>query len=151
MSSKGLLLLVGLLAATASLPTSFAAANTLGAAGSVAGRVPAQASETIRVADTTAAQQLQKRKTAALKKKQQQQAAAARAKKAKALQAEQQQQKKTEWYEDNRDRGLDIAEMYAPKTIARVRERNYVAKGATVSTGNGKKGWQHYMDKYYSR
>lgn len=149
MSSKASLLFIGLLIGAASLPASFASANALGTAGGITGRGPAQAKSVVPVSDAAAAQK--KRKAAALKKKQQQQAAAARAKKAKALQAQQQQQKKKEWYEDDRDRGLDIAEKYAPKTIARVRERNYIAKGDTVSTGNGKKGWQHYMDKYYSR
>ena len=64
--------------------------------------------------------------------------------------AKQEQQKK-EWYEDDRDRGLDVASEYAPKQIAKVRKNNYLAKGDTVNTGNGKKGWQQYMDKYYSR
>lgn len=80
-------------------------------------------------------------------------AQAAKAKKeaaAKAAAAKQQQEKK-EWYDDDRERGLDIASEYAPKQIAKVRKNNYVAKGDTVSTGNGKKGWQQYMDKYYKR
>jgi len=150
MSSKASLLLVGLLIGAAGLPASFAAANTLGTAGGITGRAPAQAGKAVvPVSDAAAAQ---KKRKAALLKKKQQQAAAARAEKAKALQAQrQQQQKKKEWYEDDRDRGLDIAEKYAPKTVARVRERNYIAKGDTVSTGGGKRGWQHYMDKYYSR
>jgi hypothetical protein len=135
----------------ASLPTSFAAANSLGSAGGIGGRVPTQAGKYVVAAtdaNTVAAQQ--KRKAAALKKKklQQQQAAAANAKKAKALQA---QQKKKEWYADDRDRGLDVAAEYAPKQIGTVRKNNYIAKGDTVSTGSGKKGWQKYVDKYYSR
>lgn len=153
MSSKASLLFVGLLVGAASLPTSFAAANSLGSAGGIAGRVPVQAGKTVvAVADANSAAAQQKRKAAALKKKKQQQqaAAAARAKKAKALEAQQEQQKK-EWYANDRDRGLDIASEYAPKQIAKVRKNNYIAKGDTVSTGNGKKGWQHYMDKYYSR
>lgn len=80
-------------------------------------------------------------------------AQAAKAKKeaaAKAAAAKQQQEKK-EWYDDDRERGLDIASEYAPKQIAKVRKNNYVAKGDTVSTGNGKKGWQQYMHKYYKR
>jgi pyruvate/2-oxoglutarate dehydrogenase complex dihydrolipoamide acyltransferase (E2) component len=80
-------------------------------------------------------------------------AQAAKAKKeaaAKAAAAKQQQQQK-EWYEDDRERGLDIAAEYAPKQIAKVRKNNYIAKGDTVNTGNGKKGWQQYMDKYYKR
>jgi pyruvate/2-oxoglutarate dehydrogenase complex dihydrolipoamide acyltransferase (E2) component len=79
-------------------------------------------------------------------------AQAAKAKKeaaAKAAAAKQQQQQ--EWYEDDRERGLDIAAEYAPKQIAKVRKNNYIAKGDTVNTGNGKKGWQQYMDKYYKR
>jgi hypothetical protein len=79
-------------------------------------------------------------------------AQAAKAKKeaaAKAAAAKKAEQK--EWYEDDRDRGLDIASEYAPKQIAKVRKNNYIAKGDTVSTGNGKKGWQQYMDKYYKR
>jgi hypothetical protein len=136
MPSKASIVFVGLLVGAVSLPSSFAAANSLGAAGGINARGD---SVVHRAADTKAAQQ---KKAAALKKKKQQQA--------KALQAQQQPQKK-KWYEDDRDRGLDIAEKYAPKTIARVREKNYIAKGDTVSTGNGKKGWQHYMDKYYAR
>lgn len=150
MSSRTSLLFVGLLVGVASLPTGFASANSLGSAGGIAGRVPTQAGKNIvAAADTNAAAAQQKRKAAALKKKklQQQQAAAARAKKAKALEA----QKEKEWYADDRDHGLDIASEYAPKQIAKIRKNNYIAKGDTVSTGNGKKGWQQYVDKYYSR
>ncbi len=86
----------------------------------------------------------------AASKKQIQQAQAAKAAKAKKAAAAQ-NQKKREWYENDRDRGLDIASEYAPDTIARVRKNNYIAKGDTVSTGGGKRGWQHYMDKYYKR
>jgi hypothetical protein len=97
------------------------------------------------VADSAAAQ---KKQAAALqRKKKQQQAAQA----AKAKAAAQQKKEKDEWYAKDRDRGLDVAEKYAPKAIAKVRKNDYVAKGDTVSTGDGKKGWRHYMDKYYSR
>jgi pyruvate/2-oxoglutarate dehydrogenase complex dihydrolipoamide acyltransferase (E2) component len=72
----------------------------------------------------------------------------AAAKKAAAAKAE---EEKREWYEDDRDKGLDIAAEYAPKQIAKVRKNNYIAKGDTVNTGTGKKGWQQYMDKYYKR
>ncbi len=95
---------------------------------------------TFAAADTPSAAQ----KAAAAKKKQQQAAAA------KAAQAKKQQEDK-EWYAKDRDRGLDIAAEYAPNEIARVRKNNYIAKGDSVSTGNGKKGWRQYMDKYYSR
>ncbi|MCC7252106.1 hypothetical protein [Hyphomicrobium sp.] len=152
MSPKASLLFLGLIAGTAGLPASFAAANTLGSAGGITGRVPTQVTQAAAQSTADKAALEQKRKAAALKKKKQQQAAAAA--KAQALKAQQlqaQQQKKKEWYEDDRDRGLDIAAKYAPKTIARVREKNYIAKGDTVSTGNGKKGWQHYVDRYYSR
>lgn len=154
MPTKPSIVVLGLLVVGAmSLPSSFAAANTLGTAGGINARGE-PATHKAAASTATAAQQ---KKAAALKKKklqqQQQAAAAAKAKKlkeAQALKAQEEQQKK-KWYEDDRDRGLDIASEYAPKTIARVREKNYVAKGDTVSTGNGKKGWQHYMDKYYSR
>jgi hypothetical protein len=153
MSRKTSIVFLGLLVGAASLPSSFAAANSLGAAGGINAR-PDAATHKVATSTATAAQ---KKRTATLKKKkklQQQHAAqAAKAKKlkdAQALRAQQGQQKK-KWYESDRDRGLDIASDYAPKTIARVREKNYVAKGDTVSTGNGKKGWQHYMDKYYAR
>jgi len=141
MFSKASLLFAGLLIGTAALPAGLASANPLGGTGGIDGR---SATVVHTVADNTAAQ----KKAAALKKKklQQQQAAAAAQAKAKA-----EQEKKKEWYEDDRDRGLDIAEKYAPKQIAKVRKENYIAKGDTVSTGEGKKGWQHYMDKYYSR
>lgn len=86
----------------------------------------------------------------AASKKQIQQAQAAKAAKAKKAAAAQNQKKK-EWYENDRDRGLDIAAEYAPDTIARVRKNNYIVKGDTVNTGGGKRGWQHYMDKYYKR
>lgn len=144
MSSKASLLFLGLLVGAASLPASFASANSLGSAGGVNGRTDGIVHKT---ATTSAAQQkaAQQKKAAALKKKQQQQAAAAAAAKAK------QEQQKKEWYEDDRDRGLDIASEYAPKQIAKVRKNNYIAKGDTVNTGTGKKGWQQYMDKYYSR
>jgi hypothetical protein len=59
--------------------------------------------------------------------------------------------KKDEWYAKDRDRGLDIASEYAPKTIEKIRKRDYIAKGDTVNTGGGQKGWRRYMDKYYSR
>ena len=157
MTSKASLLFVGLLVGAASLPISFAAADSLGGAGGTSWRIPAQPKDpVVRVAnagastDAAAAAAQKKRKAAALKKKKQQ-AAAAKAKKAKALQAQQEQQKKKEWYADDRDRGLDVASKYAPNAIARVRERKYVAKGDTVNTGNGKKGWQQYMNKYYAR
>lgn len=79
----------------------------------------------------------------------------AKAKKAQARKAQlakqQQQQKEEAWYAKDRDRGLDIAEKYAPSHIKRVKQNNYVAKGDSVETGGGKKGWQHYMDKYYKR
>lgn len=142
MSSKSSMLFLGLLIGAASVPASFAAANA-----------PDNRSAT--AAQQTAAATAQKKKAAALRKKKQQQqaAAAAKARQAKALEAKQlqQQAKKKEWYADDRDRGLDIAAKYAPKTIARVRARQYIAKGDTVRTGKGKTGWQHYMDRYYSR
>lgn len=155
MSKKPSIVFLGLLIGAMSLPN-LASANSLGAAGGINARAD---SATHKVASTSAtATAAQQKKAAALKKKklqqQQQAAAAAQAKKAKeaqALKAQQQQQQKKQWYEKDRDRGLDIASEYAPKAIARVREKNYIAKGDTVSTGNGKKGWQHYMDKYYSR
>jgi biotin carboxyl carrier protein len=142
MISRASLLFAGLLVGAAALPTGFASANSLGSAGGINGR---SATVVHTVADSAA---VQKQKAAALKKKklQQQQAAAAAQAKAKA-----EQEKKKDWYEDDRDRGLDVASKYAPKQIAKVRKENYVAKGDTVSTGNGKKGWQQYMDKYYSR
>jgi hypothetical protein len=143
MSSKSSMLFLGLLIGAASVPASFAAANA-----------PDNRSAT--AAQQTAAATAQKKKAAALRKKKQQQqaAAAAKARQAKALEAkqlQQQQAKKKEWYADDRDRGLDIAAKSAPKTIARVRARQYIAKGDTVRTGKGKTGWQHYMDRYYSR
>jgi biotin carboxyl carrier protein len=140
MSSKASLLFLGLVVGAASLPASFASANSLSSAGGINGRTDGIVHKT----STSAA--AQQKKAAALKKKQQQQKAAAAA----AAKAKQEQQKK-EWYEDDRDRGLDIASEYAPKQIAKVRKNNYIAKGDTVNTGSGKKGWQQYMDKYYSR
>ncbi len=77
--------------------------------------------------------------------------AEAKAKAKAEAQAKAQQAQKEEWYAKDRDRGLDIASEYAPNAIAKVRKRNYVAKGDTVSTGNGNRGWRAYMDKYYSR
>jgi hypothetical protein len=153
MSRKTSTVFLGLLVGALSLPSSFAAANSLGAAGGINTRADAATHKAAAAATTSAAQ---KKKAAALKKKklqqQQQAAAAAKAKKAKEAQAlKAQQEQKKKWYEDDRDRGLDIASEYAPKTIARIRDRNYIAKGDTVRTGNGKTGWQHYMDKYYSR
>ena len=115
-------------------------------------------------ADATSATKAQQLKAAQAK---QAQAKQARVRQARALQvkkakqqqlarqqqlakAQQEQQKKT-WYADDRDRGLDIAAEHAPKTIAKIRKNNTIAKGDTVDTGNGKKGWQQYMDRYYSR
>lgn len=59
------------------------------------------------------------------------------------------QKKKDEWYAEDRDRGLDIAEKYAPNHIKRVKKSNYIAKGDSIDTGTGKKGWQQYVNKYY--
>jgi len=153
MSKKPSVVLLGLLAGAVCLPPSFAAANTLGAAGGINARQDAATHKVASTAGTAA----QTKKAAALKKKrllQQQQATQAAkaktAKEAQALKAQQQAQKK-KWYEDDRDRGLDVASAYAPKTIARIRAKNYLARGDTVSTGNGKKGWQQYMNRYYSR
>lgn len=131
MISKASLALLVLLAGAASVPASFAAA----ADGSAASK-----------AQQAKAQQAKAQKAKALRakkaKQQQEQLALAKAK---------QEQQEKKWYEDDRDRGLDIAAEYAPKTIAKIRKKNYIAKGDTVKTGNGKTGWQHYMDKYYSR
>lgn len=128
MISRASIALLVLLVGSVSLPAGFASA-----------------------ADSSAASKAQLQKA--------QQAKALRAKKAKQQQLarqqqlakQQEEQKKKEWYESDRDRGLDIASEYAPKEIAKVRKNNYIAKGDTVSTGNGKKGWQQYMNKYYSR
>ncbi|WP_295557011.1 hypothetical protein [uncultured Hyphomicrobium sp.] len=128
MISRASIALLVLLVGSVSLPAGFASA-----------------------ADSSAASKAQLQKA--------QQAKALRAKKAKQQQLarqqqlakQQEEQKKKEWYENDRDRGLDIASEYAPKEIAKVRKNNYIAKGDTVSTGNGKKGWQQYMNKYYSR
>ena len=114
-------------------------------------------------ADATSGANAQQLKAAQAKRVQAKQA---RAKQARALQVKkakqqqlarqqqlakaQQEQPKT-WYADDRDRGLDIAAEYAPKEIAKIRKNNTIAKGDTVDTGNGKKGWQQYMDRYYSR
>jgi hypothetical protein len=144
MSSKTSLVFLGLLACAVTLPLGFASANSLGTAGGINGRSAKTAVQPIKA--TTASKQ---RQAAALKKKKQQQqaAAAAQAKKAKAAQ----QQEKKEWYADDRDRGLDVASEYAPDTIAKLRKNNTIAKGDTIDTGNGKKGWRQYLDKYYSR
>lgn len=154
MSKKPSIVLLGLLAGAVCVPSSFAAANTLG----YAGGINARGDSATHKAASTSATAAPSKNAAALKKRklqQQQQAAqAAKAKKVKeaqALKAQQMQQQKKKWYEDDRDRGLDIASEYAPKTIARIRSKNYIARGDTVSTGNGKKGWQQYMDRYYSR
>jgi len=110
-------------------------------------------------ADATSATKAQQLKAAQAKQARVRQARALQVKKAKQQQlarqqqlakAQQEQQKK-KWYADDRDRGLDIAAEYAPKTIAKIRKNNTIAKGDTVDTGNGKKGWQQYMDRYYSR
>lgn len=122
MSSKVSLALLVLLVGAFGVPAAHAAADTAGSAAAAK------------------AQQAKKAKQAKA-----QQAKLARGK------AAQQQQKKDEWYAKDRDRGLDIAARYAPDEIARVRKNNYIAKGDTVKTGNGKRGWRHYMDKYYSR
>ncbi|WP_072396794.1 hypothetical protein [Hyphomicrobium sp. CS1GBMeth3] len=148
MSSKSSTLFLSVLIGAIGLPASFAAANPYGSGHGTA--AVQQAS------DATAAQKKRAAALALKKKKQQQRsatAAAVRAKKAKELAANKPQQasKKKKWYEDDRDRGLDVAAKYAPDTIARVRERKHIAKGDTVRTGNGKTGWQHYLDKYYSR
>jgi len=143
MSWKGSLLVLGLLAAS-SLPAGIASAASLGSVGSATAATERIAQPVADSADAKKAAALKKRQQqAALKKKKQQEAAA----KAAAKKAEE----KKEWYEDDRDRGLDVAEKYAPDEIKRVRKNNYLAKGDTVSTGNGKKGWQQYMDKYYKR
>ena len=144
MFSKASLVLLGLIVGAASSPVNVAAANSLGTAGGINGKAD-RSVQTVAATDAAAQQQ---RKAAMLKKKkaQQQQAAAARAK---ALQ--QQEPKKKDRYESDRDRGLDIAAEYAPDTIARVRKNNHLAKGDTVNTGNGKKGWQQYVDRYYKR
>ncbi|MGE0023657.1 MAG: hypothetical protein AB7S70_08515 [Hyphomicrobium sp.] len=141
MSWKGSLLVLGLLAA--SLPSSLASAASLGSVGGVTA-APERIAHTVASDAKKAAALKKKQQQAALKKKQQQEAAA------KAAAAKKEQEKK-EWYEDDRDRGLDVAEKYAPDQIKRVKKNNYIAKGDTVSTGEGKKGWQHYMDKYYKR
>jgi len=80
-----------------------------------------------------------------------QQAALQKQKALAAAKAKQEAEKKKEWYADDRDHGLDIAHAYAPKTIDRIRAKGYIAKGDTVNTGNGKRGWRQYLDKYYSR
>ncbi len=139
MSSRASLVFVGLLVSAASLPSSFAAANSIGTAGGINGRA-ATTAHPVKAEVTDKA-----RKAAALKKKRQQQQAAAQAK-AKAME----KPKKKEWYADDRDRGLDIAANYAPSTIKMVRDRAYIAKGDTVNTGGGNRGWRHYMDRYYS-
>lgn len=148
MPSKIPLLMLGLLVGATSLPSSLAAANGPGAAGGPAGRV----ATTVPPGPDKAAYE-KRRKAAAVKKKRQQQAAAAKAKTAQARGAGQRQQeaKGPEWYARDRDRGLDAAAHYAPKTIARIRARNVIAKGDTIRTGGGKTGWRHYMDRYYSR
>lgn len=110
-------------------------------------------------ADTTSATKAQQLKAAQAKQARIRQARALQVKKAKQQQLArqqqlakaQQEQQQTKWYADDRDRGLDIAAEYAPKTIAEIRKNNTIAKGDTVDTGNGKKGWQQYMDRYYSR
>lgn len=124
MISRASLALLILLAGAASVPPTFAAA-----------------------ADASAAARAQQAKAAQAKK-----ARLAKQQQLKKQQlAKQQEQKKDEWYAKDRDRGLDIAAEYAPKQIAKVRKNNTIAKGDTVSTGNGNKGWRAYMDKYYSR
>lgn len=99
----------------------------------------------LAAAADAAAAKAQQAKALKAKKAKQQQAA-----RAKALQQQKAAEKKDEWYAKDRDRGLDIAAKYAPKTIAKVRKNDYIAKGDTVSTGGGGKGWRRYMDKYYS-
>ena len=144
MSSKASLVFLGLLACAVTLPLGFASANSLGTGGGINGRSAKTAVQPIKA--TAASKQ---RQAAALKKKKQQQQAVAAAKAKAAEQKKQQEQK--EWYAEDRDRGLDIASEYAPDTIAKLRKNNTIAKGDTVSTGNGKKGWRQYLDKYYSR
>lgn len=130
-----------LLAVSVSLPAGFANAADATSAAKVQQLKAAQAKQ-------TQAKQARARQARALQvKKAKQQQLARQQQLAK---AQQEQQQKT-WYADDRDRGLDIAAEYAPKTIAKIRKNNTIAKGDTVDTGNGKKGWQQYMDRYYSR
>ncbi|HEX2840109.1 hypothetical protein [Hyphomicrobium sp.] len=131
MISRASLALVLLLAGAASLPSSFAtAANSSDLA----------TAQQAKAAQVKAAQA----KKARLAKQQQ-------LKKEQLLAKQQQEPKKDEWYAKDRDRGLDVAATYAPDTIAKLRKNNTIAKGDTVSTGDGKKGWRHYLDKYYAR
>jgi colicin import membrane protein len=115
-----------------------------------AGTSPSFAASEPNSAAAAKAQQAKQMKLARAKAKAQAEAKAKAKMKAEAL-AKAEQDKKDEWYAKDRDRGLDIASEYAPKTIAKVRKSNYIAKGDTVGTGGGNKGWRAYMDKYYAR
>jgi hypothetical protein len=124
MRLKSALLVLTLLVSAAGAPQAFAASGDAAAQA-------AAAKQQRLIAQKKAQQQ------AALKK--QQALAAAKAK---------QDEEDKAPYADDRDRGLDIAHEYAPKAIDRIRAKGYVAKGDTVNTGNGKRGWQQYVDKY---
>lgn len=132
MISRVSLALVLLLAGAASLPTSFAtAANSSDLA-------KAQQAKAAQAKKARLAKQKQLAKQQQLKKQQ-------------LLAKQQQESKKDEWYAKDRDRGLDVAAKYAPDTIEKLRKNNTIAKGDTVNTGDGKRGWRHYLDRYYSR
>jgi len=96
--------------------------------------------------DSSSMKKAQQAKAAQAKKAQQAKAAKEKAKAQADAKA-----KKEKWYAKDRDRGLDVASEYSPKGIDKVRKGKYIEKGDSVNTGNGKKGWQQYMDKYYSR
>lgn len=123
---KSLFLVLTLMVSTVGVPQAFAASDNAAAA---------QAAKQQRMA---AAKQAKAKQAALAKQKALQQAQADK-------------EEKKDRYSEERDHGLDIAHEYAPKAIDRVRAKNYVAKGDTVNTGNGKQGWRQYVDKYYSR
>lgn len=54
---------------------------------------------------------------------------------------------KPERYVRNRERGLDTAAIYAPKTIARLRRNRAIERAETSPEGRAS-GWRYYVDTY---
>jgi hypothetical protein len=158
MSSKITALVLGLLAVAASGPVALAATtDTIEKAGGEVVATQAKHDDKVAKSDDSS-------KVAAADSKVEKQVnaettdkpAPKKARRAKIAQKElsakkQLQQPKKDGYESDRDRGLDIAHEYAPKTIDKVRKDHGWSKGdsSTPGTGESKGGWQKYVDKYY--
>ena len=157
MSSRASLLILTLLAGAAIASPSFAATDASDAV-QVAESAPAPSQEA--AAEPAKEEAAPQKKAEAPKAKAKKRvkvadaaadakAKAAKAKKAKAKAAAKKQEEEPDRYTEERDRGLDVASKYAPKTIEKVRKKGYLEKGETANTGGGNKGWRSYVDKYY--